>query len=351
MPGKNKQIRCAVVGGSGYAGLEVLRLLSAHPDACTVFATSNTYKGKSVRETFPNTCAPEELKYSPHEDVLDFKNADVFFLALPHGESYDMIDVLIKRGRVIDISADYRLGNPADYERWYGYTHPKPKLLETAVYGLCEIYRKRIRKARLTANPGCYPTSVALALHPLSNLREYVRGPIIVDSKSGYSGAGRSLKPHLLFCEATNEFAPYAVTGHRHTSEMLQESRAAIGWAVPLTFTPHLIPVSRGILSTIYVPLQGEITAKKLRETYEKFYKSERFVCVAAPGRIPSVKQVVGTNNCLLNVYLDEELNVLKIVSAIDNLVKGAAGQAIQNMNIMFGIPEETGLVSTPWAP
>jgi N-acetyl-gamma-glutamyl-phosphate reductase len=351
MKKRTKPVQCAIVGASGYAGLETIRILSGHPAAEVVFATSNTYEGKTVRGAFPNSNAPDGLKFSTHDATLDFKDADVFFFALPHGESYDFIDTILKRAAAIDISADYRLKNPDDYKRWYDYEHPKPKLLEKAVYGLTEIYRDKVKKTRLLANPGCYPTSVGLALHPLSRIKEFVRGPIIIDSKSGYSGAGRSLKPHLLFSEGIGEFAPYAVTGHRHTSEMLQESRAALGWAVPLTFTPHLIPVARGIVSTIYVPLQGEIAEDKIREVFSDYYRGEKFVCVAPPGRIPSIKQVNGTNNCLLNVFLDGEVNLLKIVSAIDNLIKGAAGQAVQNMNLMFGLPEDSGLNFLPWAP
>lgn len=346
-----KTVRCAIVGASGYAGLETVRLLAKHPNACIVFATSNSYKGKSVRETFPNSEAPAGLAFSPHEDAPDFKGADVFFLALPHGESYGMIDKLLKHGKVIDISADYRLRGAADYEKWYNYKHPRPELLDKAVFGLCEIYRKDIKKAKLLANPGCYPTSVGLALHPLASLKDNVQGPIIIDSKSGYSGAGRTMKPHLLFSEAVGEFAPYGVTGHRHTSEMVQEARAALGRPVKVTFTPHLIPVARGIVSTIYVQLKGDVDEKRIRAAYESFYKGEKFAKVAAPGRIPSIKQVVGTNNCLMNVFVDKETNILKIVSAIDNLIKGAAGQAIQNMNLMFGLAEETGLVYAPWAP
>lgn len=348
---RSKPVRCAVVGASGYTGIETIRLLSGHPAADVVFATSNSYEGKAALDAFPQSNAPAELKFVPHDAAIDFKDADVFFLALPHGESFDFIDTLLKHGAVIDISADYRLKNPEDYKRWYDCEHPKPELLESAVYGLTEIYRKQIKKARLLANPGCYPTSVGLALHPLTRVKEYVRGPIIVDSKSGYSGAGRSLKPHLLFSEAAGEFAPYAVTGHRHTSEMLQESRAALGWAVPLTFTPHLIPVARGIVSTIYVPLQGEIAVEKLRDVYEDYYSGEKFVRIAPPGRIPSIKQVNGTNNCLINIFMDKDLNLLKIVSAIDNLIKGAAGQAVQNMNLMFGLPEDDGLNFIPWTP
>ncbi len=348
---KSDKIRCAVVGASGYAGLETLRLLSGHQNVIVTLATSNSLKGKTVRDEFPHTGVPANLKYEPHDSAAGFDGADVFFLALPHGKSFDMIDALLSRGKVVDISADYRLSNPEDYVLWYGMTHPRPDLLEKAVFGLSEIYRDKVRKAELLANPGCYPTSVGLAVHPLSKIRDRIGDPVIIDSKSGYSGAGRSLKPHLLFCEATNEFTPYAVTGHRHTSEMLQESKAALGREVRLTFTPHLIPVSRGILSMIYVPFTGKIDEKELRKIYSDFYEGEQFVTVLPEGKIPSIKQAVGTNSCLINVFVDEKPGLIKLVSAIDNLVKGAAGQAIQNMNIMFGLPEGTGLSTTPWIP
>jgi len=348
---RKKAVRCAVVGASGYAGLETVRILTGHPRAEVVFASSNTNAGKSVLEVFPYLDVSPGFCFSRHEDAASFRGADVFFLALPHGKSYDLIEPLLKGAKVVDISADYRLSDPAGYERWYDYEHPLPDLLEEAVYGLTELYRKEVKKARLVANPGCYPTSVALALHPLAGAKEHVRGPIIIDSKSGYSGAGRSLKPHLLFSEAAGEFVPYSVTGHRHTSEMVQEARRALGWSVPLTFTPHLLPVSRGILSTIYVPLQGEINLEKLREIYAKFYAGEKFVKLTAPDKMPSVKKVRGTNLCLINLFIDPDTQVLKIVSAIDNLVKGAAGQAVQNMNLMFGLPEDSGLEVRPLVP
>ena len=352
MAARKKIIRCAVVGASGYAGLETLRILSTHPSARVVFASSNKNAGKPVREVFPHL---EEISpglcYSRHEDAASFKDCEAFILALPHGKSYDLIQALLERGKVVDISADFRLADPDAYDRWYDYTHPDTALLEKAVYGLTEVYRKDIKKARLLANPGCYPTSVALALHPLAEAKQYVRGPIIIDSKSGYSGAGRSLKPHLLFSEGFGEFLPYAVTGHRHTSEMIQEARRAFGWDVPVTFTPHLLPVSRGILSTIYIPLQGDAHLDRIRAMYDSFYEKDKFVRLVAPGEMPSVKKVIGTNLCLINVFMDEELNMLKIVSAIDNLVKGAAGQAVQNLNLMFGLPEDAGLETRPLTP
>ncbi len=346
-----KPVRVAVVGASGYAGLETMRIISGHPAAEVVFATSNTYSGKDVQEVFPQLNLSRKLLFQPHEKAEAFRGADVFILSLPHGKSYDMIDSLLAHAAVVDISADYRLADPEMYEKWYDYVHPCPDLLETAIYGLTEIYRKLIKKARLLANPGCYPTSVALAVHPLENVSEYIKGPVIIDSKSGYSGAGRSPKPHLLFSEAVDEFTVYAPTGHRHTSEMIQEVKNTFGWNVPVTFTPHLIPVARGILSTICIPVQGDISESKIRETYESFYRGESFVKVLPAGRMPSIKHVRGTNMCHMNLFLDEDTKILKLVSVIDNLVKGAAGQAVQNMNLMFGVRETAGLLANAIMP
>lgn len=347
----SKTIRCAIVGASGYAGLETLRLLSGHPSAKIVFATSNTYKGRAVKDVFPGSGAPAGLKYAPHLEAADFKGADVFFLALPHGESFGIIESLLVSGKVVDISADFRLRDAAAYPAWYGFDHPMPKLLRKAVYGLTELYGDKVSGADFVANPGCYPTSVALALAPLRRMRASCGAPVICDSKSGYSGAGRSLKPHLLFCEATDEFTAYNVVGHRHTSEMIQETAATFGKAVPVLFTPHLIPVSRGILSTIYVPLVKNASVDAVRKIYADFYREKPFVAVGPGDLIPSVKRVLGTNMCHINVFVDAPNRTLKIFSAIDNLVKGAAGQAIQNMNLMFGLPETTGLPTVPLMP
>lgn len=346
-----KPVRVAVVGASGYAGLETMRIISGHPAAEVVFATSNTYAGRDVTEVFPHIKTGRELLFQPHEKAAAFKGADVFILSLPHGKSYDLIDSLLARAKVVDISADYRLADPEMYEKWYDYRHPCPDLLEDAVYGLTEIYRKLVKKARLLANPGCYPTSVALAVHPLENVSEFLKGPVIIDSKSGYSGAGRSLKPYLLFSEAVDEFTVYAPTGHRHTSEMIQEVKNTFGWKVPVTFTPHLIPVSRGILSTVHIPLQGDVIEDKIRLAYESFYNGEPFVKVLPAGRMPSIKHVRGTNMCHMNIFLDEDTKILKLVSVIDNLVKGAAGQAVQNMNLMFGVRETAGLLADTIIP
>ncbi len=348
----DKNIKCAIIGASGYAGAELLRLLASHPQADIVLATSNTYEGKSVAATVPHLYSvPASLTFAPHSEALSCGSADVYFLSLPHGKAHDYVTPLLAKARVIDLSADYRLTDAAAYEKWYGYTHPQPDTLGQAVFGLTEIYRDRIRHAALLANPGCYPTSVALAMHPLKKLAEYISGPIIIDSKSGYSGAGRSLKPHLLFAEGSDEFAAYAVTGHRHTSEMIQEITAALGRSIPVTFTPHLIPVSRGILSTIYVPVTSPVDVEQLRAIYHDYYAGERFVHIMQGNSIPSVKLVRGTNNCAINVFADSETGLIKIISVIDNLIKGAAGQAVQNMNLMFALPEHLGLEATPLMP
>jgi N-acetyl-gamma-glutamyl-phosphate reductase len=350
--GSKKTVRCAILGASGYSGMELVRLLALHPHAEIVAATSNTYAGKSVRDVFPWSPAPDSLKFVPHEKGADARNIDVFFTAFPHGKCFPHIAKPLKKGRIIDISADFRLRDKSGYVKWYDYEHPMPELLGKAVYGMPEVYRKKIRTAKLVANPGCYPTSVLLGLLPLAALGGAISADrIIVDAKSGYSGAGRSLKPHLLFTEGTNEFTAYKVTRHSHIGEMQQEATAALGRDARISFTPHLLPVARGILSTIYVPVEGDVSEKQLREIYGKRYASEPFVRLAAPGKSPSTKQVTGTNLCLINVFHDEDNRLIKIISAIDNLVKGAAGQAIQNMNIMFGLPETEGLPVVPLVP
>ena len=343
-----KKIRCAVLGASGYAGMELVRILSAHPKAELAAATSDSYAGKPVRVVFPWAPAPDTLKFVPHNRP---GAADVFFTAMPHGKAHPHVKRLLKKGRVVDISADFRLNDPADYDKWYGYTHPWPAMLERAVYGLPEVYTKQIRGADLVANPGCYPTSVLLGLLPLAPLADRLGRRIIVDAKSCYSGAGRSPRPNLLMAEAAGEFTAYKVTGHQHTGEMIQEAAAIFGSPVGLSFTPHLIPASRGILSTIYVPVEKDVSEKQLRQAYEAAADRHPFVRVCAPGLSPSIKQVAGTNMCLVNAFLDRDNALIKVVTAIDNLIKGAAGQAVQNMNIMFGLRQTTGLNQCPVLP
>ena len=347
--GHKLPIRCAVVGASGYAGVELLRLLAQHPYAKVVLATSNTHRGKAVAEVFPHIPLKSSLRFIPHEEAAGFHGADVFFMSLPHGNSFTIIETLLAAAKVIDLSADYRLKNPADYEKWYGFRHPHPNLLKKAVYGLTELNRRALRGASLVANPGCYPTGMLLAVAPLAKAG-ITPDEIIIDAKSGYSVAGRVLAEKYLFTETWNEFTAYNVVHHRHCSEMLQETSTLFGRDMKIIFTPHLIPVSRGILSTIYVKAK-KTNEKKLRETYNKFYNNEPFVRICETGGSPGIRQVAGTNLCTIGIFADTENSMIKIITAIDNLCKGAAGQAVQNMNLMFGIDETVGLEAIPLVP
>ncbi|MEW6200983.1 MAG: N-acetyl-gamma-glutamyl-phosphate reductase [bacterium] len=347
---KRLKIRCAVVGASGYVGLELLRLLGQHPRTEVVLATSNTHRGKAVAEVFPHLPLKTSLRFTPHDDAADFNAADVFLLSLPHGNSFNIIESLLATAKVIDLSADYRLKNPADYEKWYGFTHPKPHLLKKAVYGLTELNRRAVRGAALVANPGCYPTGMLLAAAPLAKLAGIKPDQIIIDAKSGYSGAGRVLAEKYLFTEASGEFTAYSVVGHRHCPEMLQETSRIFGKAVKIVFTPHLIPVSRGILSTLYAKTKV-IKEEELRKAYIKFYRGEPFVRISPAGETPGIREVSGTNMCTIGLFADTENSVIKVITAIDNLCKGAAGQAVQNMNLMFGMEETAGLEAAPLVP
>ncbi len=346
-----KTVKCAILGASGYSGMELVRILGLHPHAEIIAASSNTYEGRAIADVFPWAPVSPKLKFIAHDKAAQTRGADVFFTAFPHGKCFPHIAKLLKKSRVIDISADFRLRDAAGYDMWYGYTHPLPALLKKAVYGLPELRRDAVRGAALVANPGCYPTSVLLALLPLAESGIAAESRIIIDAKSGYSGAGRSLKPHLLFTEAAGEFTAYKPTRHSHIGEMQQEAGGLFGKEIKICFTPHLIPAPRGILSAIYVQPAGDVDEKKLRAAYEKRCAAEPFMKLAAPGQMPSIKQVAGTNLGLMNVFYDADNGMIKIISAIDNLVKGAAGQAVQNMNIMSGLPEGEGLSTTPVIP
>jgi N-acetyl-gamma-glutamyl-phosphate reductase len=277
--------------------------------------------------------------------------ADLYFVAFPHGKAHPFVHKLAKKARVIDISADFRLRDPAAYEKWYHFKHPYPALVKSAVYGLPEVYKPAIRKARVVANPGCYPTSVLLGLLPLKAFANRLSRDIIVDAKSGYSGAGRSAKINLLLSEGYGDFTAYKVVRHNHISEMQQEASGMFGGEARIAFTPHLIPAPRGILSTMYVRMLEPVSADELRAAYEKECARHPFLQLADPDKVPAIKQVNGTNLCLVNAFVDEDNGLIKVVSAIDNLIKGAAGQAVQNMNIMFGIKETAGLAATPIVP
>jgi len=333
-------INAGICGASGYTGLELVERLSSHPRARIRFATSESCSGKPLSELFPG--APRLTLMSAQDAPLE--EVDVVFLCLPHGAAAPAAVAALEAGaRVIDLSADFRLRNPAVYARWYGLEHPAPHLLTGAVYGLTEFARAGLPGAQLVANPGCYPTSILLPLQPLL-ARGLVSGTIIADSKSGVSGAGRTPRQHTHFVEVSGNFSPYAIgRTHRHLPEMEQ----ALGWwgqaPARLVFSPHLLPVPRGILSTIYLSADGFPGEEELRALYQEAFAGEPFVHLLDHGRLPSLAHVVRTNRCVFSLTLADD--TLIITSAIDNLVKGAAGQALQNMNVMFGLDETEGLV------
>lgn len=337
-------IKVAVLGATGYAGIEIVRILSAHPEVKLEVLGSHSFDGQPIADVYQNfahvidmTC--EEL------DLDRVAECDVAFTALPHGASKDVIPSLIEKGlKVIDMSGDFRYDDIAVYEKWYGQEHSSPELLEESVYGLCELYRDKVKSARLVGNPGCYTSCSILGAYPILKSGLGNSKNIIVDAKSGVTGAGRGLGLGTHFCECTENSKAYKVATHRHTSEIEQELSKAAGEEVMISFTPHLIPQKRGILSTIYVNLNKPCTTEEVIEVYKEFYKDEYFIRVKDAGKLPETKHVAGSNFVDIGIVVDERLNRAVIVSAIDNLGKGAASQAVQNMNIMFGLDEKTGI-------
>ncbi len=346
-------IDVGIIGATGYTGSELLRLLLGHPGVRVCYATSRTWAGKTVAAALPHLTGTPELVLEEFEADRALKEAAFFFVCLPHGESMGAVGLLRDGGsKVVDLSADFRLLDPQAYRQWYG-EHTREDLLGEAVYGLPELYRDRIAAADLVANPGCYPTSVILALAPFLEEGMVHTESIIADSKSGVSGAGREPRQSLHFPEVWGNFSAYNVGGrHRHTGEMEQELGHLAGVPIRITFTPHLLPVNRGILSTIYVKPLPERTEEDFRKAYRDRYGKEPFVRVTSPEReLPSLGDVRGSNFCFLGLKMDNRTKTLVLVSAIDNLVKGAAGQALQNMNLMTGLPESTGLTHTSVHP
>lgn len=337
-------IKAAVLGATGYAGIELVRILSSHPEVKLEILGSHSFDGQPISEVYGNfahvldlTC--EEL------DLDKVAECDVAFTALPHGASKDVIPSLIEKGlKVIDLSGDFRYDDIEVYEKWYNQKHSSPELLEESVYGLCELYRDKVKNARLIGNPGCYTTCSILGAYPILKSGIGKSDNIIVDAKSGVTGAGRGLGLAYHFCECTENTKAYKIATHRHTSEIEQELSKAANEEVMISFTPHLIPQKRGILSTIYVNLNKPCTTEEIVELYKEFYKDEYFVRVKDAGKLPETKHVAGSNFVDIGVVVDERLNRAVIVSAIDNIFKGAAGQAVQNMNLMFGLDEKTGI-------
>ena len=334
------KVKAGVIGASGYTGYELIKILGRHPSAEIIFASSTTSAGRRLSDLYP--AGPDLQLIAADEAPLT--DSDVVFLCLPHAAAAPMAMAALAAGaRVVDLSADFRLRDAHLYERWYGQVHPAPDLLAEAVYGLSEFSRDLLPGARLVANPGCYPTSILLALRPLF-LASLATGTIIADSKSGVSGAGRVPKQTTHFVEVADNFSPYKIgRNHRHLPEMEQELAKWQDGAPGLIFSPHLLPVPRGILSTIYAPLKPGVSEEAVLELYQSAYEGEPFVSVLPAGQTASLAHAVHTNRCVIG--LTSTAGMLILTSAIDNLIKGAAGQAVQNMNLMFGLPETAGLI------
>jgi len=336
-----KNLKIGVVGGTGYAGVELLRLLAQHPGCELVAITSRQEAGRDVADLFPNLRGRVALKFSDPEEA-GLTGCDLVFFATPNGVAMEQARQLVDAGvRIIDIAADFRIRDVAVWEQCYGRKHACPDLLAEAVYGLPEVNRERIREARILANPGCYPTAVQLGFLPLLEAGVVDLGHLIADAKSGVSGAGRGAAVHLLHAEASDNFKAYGVPGHRHHPEIVQGLERAAGRAVNLVFVPHLTPMIRGIHATLYARLTGKADLQAL---YERRYGGEPFVDVMPAGSHPDTRCVRGANLCRIAVHQPRGGDVAVVLSVIDNLVKGASGQAVQNMNIMFGLPETAGL-------
>ncbi len=335
-------IKVGIVGGTGYTGVELLRLLAVHPQVELRIITSRSEAGTAVSEMFPNLRDHVDLAFS-EPDPVALRDCDVVFFATPNGTAMTQARDLLAEGvRIIDLAADFRLKDPLVWEQWYGVPHACPELLEGAVYGLPEVHRERLRDARLVANPGCYPTAVTLGFLPLIENGLVDTQRLIADAKSGVSGAGRKAAAGMLLCEASESFKAYGVPGHRHLPEIRQNLAQAAGAAVGLTFVPHLTPMIRGIHATLYATLRDP--SIDLQAVYARRYAGEPFVDVLSAGSHPETRSVRGANLCRIGAHRPQQGDTVVVLSVIDNLVKGAAGQAVQNMNIMFSLAETTGL-------
>jgi N-acetyl-gamma-glutamyl-phosphate reductase len=346
-------LRVAVVGATGYTGGELLRLLAGHPRATVTAVTSEQSAGKPLADVFPSLARVIDLPLVAFDPEKIAAQADLAFVALPSGSAMQAVAQLAALGRrVVDLSPDYRFADPAVYRRWYAQPHRHTALLAKAVYGLPEFHRRRIAKARVVGNPGCYPTGALLALAPLAK-KGLLRSDraVIIDAKSGLSGAGRGASLPYHFSEANEGLMAYKVGHHRHQPEIVQELARLAKAAPPIVFTPHLVPMTRGIFCTIYAETTAALTPERALALYRGFYRDEPFIRVLEPGESPQTKAVWGSNYCDLGVAVDPDAKRVVLMAAIDNLVKGAAGQAIQNMNLMCGYPETLGLTAPPVFP
>jgi N-acetyl-gamma-glutamyl-phosphate reductase len=345
-------IKAGIIGATGYAGAELVRILAGHREAEIKWYGSRSYIDKKYAQVYQNmfqivddTCMDDNM-----EELS--KEVDVIFTATPQGLCASLVnDEILSRTKIIDLSADFRIKDVKVYEKWYGIHHPSAQYLKEAVYGLCEINREDVKKARLIANPGCYPTCTTLSIYPL--LKEGLIDPntIIVDAKSGTSGAGRGAKTDNLFCEVNENMKAYGVATHRHTPEIEEQLSLAAGEHVLINFTPHLVPMNRGILITAYASLKKEVTYEEVKAIYDKYYENEKFVRVLEADACPQTKWVEGSNYVDVNFKIDPRTKRVIMMGAMDNLVKGAAGQAVQNMNLMFGLNESEGLDLVPMFP
>ncbi len=345
-------IKVGIIGATGYAGSELVRLLLRHPEAEIVWYGSRSYIDRKFADVYGNmfrlvedTCLDEDM------DALAAQ-ADVIFTATPQGFCASMMsESILSRAKVIDLSADFRFKDVSTYEAWYGIKHENPQFLKEAVYGLCEINRTDIKEARLIANPGCYTTCSILTAYPLVKEKLIDAGTLIVDAKSGTSGAGRGAKTDDLYCEVNENIKPYAVGTHRHTPEIEEQLTIAAGKPVTVSFTPHLVPMNRGILVTEYAALNQDVTASDVQAAYEKYYGDELFIRLLPQGKYPETRWVSGSNYTDIAFTIDDRTGRIVMMGALDNLVKGAAGQAVQNMNLLFDLPENEGLDLVPMFP
>jgi N-acetyl-gamma-glutamyl-phosphate reductase len=340
-----KMIKVSVLGATGYAGVELVRLLCSHKDVEITNLVSKSFAGKKISEIYPNFSGVLDIELTDLDVEKVVKESDVVFTALPHGASKEVIPELFKSGvKVIDLSGDFRYDDIEVYEKWYGEPHSSPEILKESVYGLCELHREKIKNASLIGNPGCYTTCSILGAAPLLKNNIIDEDSIIIDAKSGVTGAGRTTTLDYSFCECTENMKAYKIATHRHTSEIEQELSKFASKDIMVSFTPHLVPLKRGILATIYANLTKDVTDEEIYNMYKEFYKGEQFVRIYEPGKLPETNHVAGSNFIDIGFKVDKRLKRVIITSAIDNVVKGAAGQAVQNMNIMFGFNENKGL-------
>lgn len=345
-------IKVGIIGSTGYAGNELVRLLLQHKDAEIIWYGSRSYIEERYASVYRNMFQLVDAKCLDDNMEALAEQADVIFTATPQGLCASLVtEDILKKTKIIDLSADFRIKDVAIYEAWYGIKHKSPQFIKEAVYGLCEINREQVKNARIVANPGCYPTCTTLSIAPL--LREGLIDPntIIVDAKSGTSGAGRGAKVNNLYCEVNENIKAYGVATHRHTPEIEEQLGYAAGTKVTINFTPHLVPMNRGILITAYASLKKEVTYEEIKAVYDKYYKKEPLVRVLEKDVAPETRWVEGSNYVDVNFKIDPRTNRIIMMGAMDNLVKGAAGQAVQNMNLMFGLPETKGLEQVPMFP